>query len=54
MIQLEMIRVCTCERCGKKFIPRVEMPKQCPYCHSLLLHVPRGVKKGEKEGSHET
>jgi predicted Zn-ribbon and HTH transcriptional regulator len=50
MIRDELVRTCTCERCGRKFMPRVALPKQCPYCHSLLLHVPKRAKEDGKEG----
>lgn len=36
----QIIKVVKCIRCGFSWNPRVENPRQCPYCHSERWNVP--------------
>lgn len=40
----------TCGKCGYQWIPRVEVPKQCPSCKRYMGKIPKQGKLDRESG----
>jgi len=42
ILNITMVRLLTCEKCGHTWIPRVEKPRQCSHCGHWFYVVENG------------